>query len=172
MFGEGHGNIHTGCYHSCSIDKAKYLSPSMLRDVLLRFKSRLINGKYDCIENLIPLLTENEIDYIQKQIKKKSQFEEQKRLERRSIRSQKAIALIKKHPEYSDLFATYYGENVIVQTYGGTIDFAPEGYKDIVGAENFSYDDYIDVLPSPKDPRQANKIDSKYINLCNFMYLN
>lgn len=27
------------------------------------------------------------------------------------------------------------------------------------------YDDYIDVLPSPKDPRQANKIDSKYIDL-------
>lgn len=27
------------------------------------------------------------------------------------------------------------------------------------------YDDYIDILPSPKDPRQANKIDSKYIDL-------
>lgn len=27
------------------------------------------------------------------------------------------------------------------------------------------YDDYIDILPSPKDPRQANKIDSKYIEL-------
>lgn len=27
------------------------------------------------------------------------------------------------------------------------------------------YDDFIDVLPCPKDPRQANKIDSKYIEL-------
>lgn len=27
------------------------------------------------------------------------------------------------------------------------------------------YDAYIDFLPSPKDPRQANKIDSKYIDL-------
>ncbi len=27
------------------------------------------------------------------------------------------------------------------------------------------YDDYIDILPSPKDPRQAGKIDSKYIDL-------
>lgn len=27
------------------------------------------------------------------------------------------------------------------------------------------YDDFIDILPSPKDPRQANKIDSKYIDL-------
>ncbi|MCM1053676.1 MAG: AAA family ATPase [Ruminococcus sp.] len=28
-----------------------------------------------------------------------------------------------------------------------------------------SYDDFIDVLPSPKDPRQASKIDPKYIEL-------
>jgi pilus assembly protein CpaE len=27
------------------------------------------------------------------------------------------------------------------------------------------YDEYIDLLPSPKDPRQANKIDSKYIEI-------
>lgn len=27
------------------------------------------------------------------------------------------------------------------------------------------YDDFIDVLPSPKDPRQAGKIDSKYVEL-------
>lgn len=28
-----------------------------------------------------------------------------------------------------------------------------------------SYDEYIDILPSPKDPRQATKIDSKYIEI-------
>ncbi len=27
------------------------------------------------------------------------------------------------------------------------------------------YNDYIDILPSPKDPRQATKIDSKYIEI-------
>ena len=26
MYGDGHGKIITGCYHSCSIDKARYLS--------------------------------------------------------------------------------------------------------------------------------------------------
>lgn len=145
LFGNGHGNIRTGCYHSCSIDRAKHLSPPMLRDILLRFKSRLINGKYDCTENLIPLLTENEIDYIEKQSKMKKQFEEKQRQEQCNIRSQKAVALIQKYPEYSELFATYYGENIIVQTYDGTIDFTPKGHKDIVGAEKFSYDDYIDV---------------------------
>ena len=30
LYGKGHGNIVTGCYHSCSIDKAKYLSPDMV----------------------------------------------------------------------------------------------------------------------------------------------
>lgn len=29
----------------------------------------------------------------------------------------------------------------------------------------YKYDDYISVLPSPKDPRQASKIDAKYIEL-------
>lgn len=43
-------------------------------------------------------------------------------------------------------------------------DFNNNRYK------NFSdyitkYDDYIDILPSPKDPRQINKIDSKYIDI-------
>lgn len=36
-----------------------------------------------------------------------------------------------------------------------------KNFKDYVT----SYDSYIDILPSPKDPRQANKIDSKYIDL-------
>ena len=27
------------------------------------------------------------------------------------------------------------------------------------------YNDYIDILPAPKDPRQASKINSKYINV-------
>lgn len=34
-------------------------------------------------------------------------------------------------------------------------------FKDYVS----KYDNYIDILPSPKDPRQANKIASKYIEI-------
>lgn len=33
MYGNGHGNIYTGCYHSCSIEKAKFLSPEMLKSI-------------------------------------------------------------------------------------------------------------------------------------------
>ena len=29
----------------------------------------------------------------------------------------------------------------------------------------YKYDDYISILPSPKDPRQASKIDAKYVEL-------
>ena len=43
-------------------------------------------------------------------------------------------------------------------------DYNNHRYTDF---ENYitKYDDYIDVLSCPKDPRQANKIDSKYIDL-------
>jgi len=43
-------------------------------------------------------------------------------------------------------------------------DYNNNRYKDF---KNYviSYDEYIDVLASPKDPRQAGKIDPKYIEL-------
>ena len=53
--------------------------------------------------------------------------------------------MIQKYPEYAELFGTYYGEKIIVQTYDGTIDFDPQGYINIVGANRFTYDEYIDV---------------------------
>ena len=43
-------------------------------------------------------------------------------------------------------------------------DYNNNRYSDFMSYVT-KYDDYIDVLPSPKDPRQANKIDSKYIDL-------
>ena len=43
-------------------------------------------------------------------------------------------------------------------------DYINNRYKEF---KNYvaSYDNYIDVLASPKDPRQAGKIDSKYVEL-------
>ena len=75
LFGNGRGNIITGCYHSCSIADAKYLSEEMLRSVLLRFKQNMQTGKYDDTSNIIPLLTAEEREYIEQQkiIEKKSQ---------------------------------------------------------------------------------------------------
>ena len=61
MYGSGHGNIATGCYHSCSIDKARYLSAQELKEILARFKTRMENGDYDCVEHLSPLLTQMKV---------------------------------------------------------------------------------------------------------------
>ena len=47
LYGNKHGNIQTGCYHSCSIDDAKYLSKEMLVKVLRSFKKRLLNGNLE-----------------------------------------------------------------------------------------------------------------------------
>ena len=139
MYGNGHGNIYTGCYHSCSIEKAKFLSPEMLKSILNRFKSSLASGKYDNKDQITPLLTASEIEYIEKQEKKQKQLEEERNKACRSERIKKAVNLIQKYPEYKEIFATYYGEKIIVQTYDGNIDFDPNGYSDVVGAERFSY---------------------------------
>ena len=145
LYGKGHGNIQTGCYYSCSIDKAKYLSKEMLEEVLIRFKKRLMNGEYDCTENLAPLLTSDEISYIDNQIRKAEQLEQKRNEAEREARLKKASALIQQYPEKKDLFAAHYGENILVETYDGIIDFNPEGYKDVVRADKFTYDEYIDV---------------------------
>ena len=73
LYGNGHGNITTGCYYSCSIEKAKYLSAEMVKAVLTRFKKLLQKGYYDNPQNLKPLLTENEINYIKKRIRREKQ---------------------------------------------------------------------------------------------------
>ena len=67
LYGDGHGNIMTGCYHSCSIRDAKFLSVEMLAAVLTRFKKHLEDGFYDDIKHLKPLLTEKEQAYIKRQ---------------------------------------------------------------------------------------------------------
>lgn len=43
-------------------------------------------------------------------------------------------------------------------------DYSNNRYEDF---KNYvtKYDEYIDILPSPKDPREINKIDSKYIDI-------
>lgn len=145
LYGKGNCNISTGCYHSCSIEKAWFLSEKMMRDVLFRFKKRLLNGDYDCKDNVSPLLTSSEINYIEVEIDKAKKAAERKRIEERDFRLKRAAFLIQKYPEQKELFATYYGQNAMVSTYDGVIDFNPDGFRDIVGAERFTYDDYIDV---------------------------
>ena len=145
MYGAGHGNIGTGCYYSCSIDKARYLSAEELKEVLVRFKMRLENGDYDCVDNLSPLLTERERKHIKERTlveqRECEYYQEQKRQER----LKKAATLVAKYPDEKSLLAANYGEDNLVSKEGGLIFFNPDSRKDVVGAEKMSYDEYLDV---------------------------
>ena len=145
MYGDGHGNINTGCYHSCSIDKARYLSAQELKEILARFKTRMENGDYDCVDHISPLLTKAESRHIEKRIFAEQRKHERCREQRRQERLKKAAALIAKYPDKESLLALYYGEKVSVLDYGGMILFDPASRRNVAGAEKFSYDDYLDV---------------------------
>ena len=60
--------------------------------------------------------------------------------------------------------ATALNVNVQKTVYNLVDDYNNNRYQDF---KNYiaKYDEYIDILPSPKDPRQANKINIKYIEL-------
>ena len=152
MYGAGHGNISTGCYYSCSIDKARYLSAQELKEVLARFKTRLEHGDYDCVDHISPLLTKSECKHIEERIlaarRERKRYEEQQRLveeQKRQERLRKAASLVTKYPDKESLLAANYGENSCVDEEGGLVFFKPDSRKDVVGAEKMSYDEYLDV---------------------------
>ena len=148
LYGKGHGNINTGCYYSCSIRDANYLSAEMLAAVLTRFKEQLQSGKYDRTEHINPLLTKGEQFYIRQQKIFEKENQEKQRKKAREAKAIKAAALIKKYQdnEYlKELITTYYGDDIFVLSKFGNIDFSLNGTTDIVGGEKLTYDDYLDV---------------------------
>ncbi len=145
LYGVGHGDINNGCYYSCSIDKAKHLSPKMMKDILIRFKKRLMAGEYDCKDNLPPLLTSCEINYIEKKIRQAEQTEDERLDEEHNTSLKKAVALIAKYPNYESLLGTYYGEEDCVVDENGIVFFTPDSQIGVVGAEKMTYDEYLDV---------------------------
>ena len=44
-----------------------------------------------------------------------------------------------------ELLAEHYGDNTIVLTEIGNLDFSPAGMADIVSGRKLTYDDYIDI---------------------------
>lgn len=145
MYGAGHGNINTGCYHSCSIDKAKYLSEQGLKKILVRFKARMENGDYNSVDHLLPLLTESERKHIEDRILAEQRERERNEERKRQERIKKAAALIAKYPDEESLLALYYGEKDRVLDEGGIILFDPASQRNVAGAEKFSYNEYLDV---------------------------
>lgn len=145
MYGSGHGNISTGCYHSCSIGKARYLTVEELKEVLTRFKLRMEKGEYDCVNHLSPLLTEYECKHIEDRILAERQERQLRDEQKRQDRLEKAATLVAKYPDKKFLLAAHYGENDIANVEGGPIFFNPNSQKDVVGAEKMSYDEYLDI---------------------------
>lgn len=145
MYGDGHGNIIAGCYHSCSIDKARYLSAQELKEILVRFKTRMKNGDYDCVEHLSPLLTKDESRHIEDRILAEQHECGRCERQKRQDRLKKAADLIAKYPDKKSLLAINYGEKDCVLDEGGIILFDPASQRSVVGAEKFSYNDYLDV---------------------------
>lgn len=148
LYGEGHGNINTGCYHSCSIRDARYLSPEMLAAVLTRFKEYLQNGDYDDTKHIASLLTEDEQYYIKQQQSLERENQEQQWQKDRENKTIKAAALIQKYKDNEDMKALlieHYGDDIMVMSELGNIDFSLDGKSDIVGGEKLSYDDYLNI---------------------------
>lgn len=145
LYGDGHGNISTGCYHSCSINKAKYLSPQEIKEVLIRFKSKMQNGYYDHPSKLAPLLTPQEADLIEDRIRLERERHEQERENARKKRLEMAKPLIAQYPDYTEMFGSCYGEDTIVDTENGVIFFSPKSKDGVVGTEKMSYDEYLSV---------------------------
>lgn len=145
LYGDGHGNISTGCYHSCSINKAKYLSPQEIKEVLIRFKSKMQNGYYDYPRKLAPLLTPQEADLIEDRIRLERERHAQERENARKKRLEMAKALIAQYPDYTEMFGSCYGEDTIVHTGNGVIFFSPKSKDGVVGTEKMSYDEYLGV---------------------------
>ncbi len=149
MYGEGRGNIHTGCYHSCSIHEAQFLSAEKLKTILLRFKKRLNSGEYDCLDDLKSLLTDDEQHFIASQ--KKAYYEEQQRQQKERTQHKREAAgrLLKRfkdNPDIQSLISENYGEKTSVMTYDyGCIQFSPESMKGIVGGDKLTYDDYLEL---------------------------
>ena len=140
MYGDGQGNIITGCYHSCSIDKARYLSAQELKEILARFKTRMENGDYDCVDHLSPLLTKAESSHIEDRILAEQHECERCERQKRQNRLKKAAALITKYPDKKSLLAINYGEDTCVDEEDGLVFFNPDSRKDVVGAEKMSKD--------------------------------
>ena len=152
MYGSNRGSIPTGCYYSCSIGDAVFLSEEMLRNVLGRYKSRLQDGEYDNPERVEPLLNDEEKAFIEKAKANKKKHDAALYRRKERYRLKKAAVLLEKYKndesyeELKALVAAHYGENTIIQTENGGLDFSRQGFKKVETHNMpFTYNDYLDL---------------------------
>lgn len=148
LYGDGHGNIHNGCYYSCSFKDAQYLSADLLKDVLSRFRKGMQSGRYDDLNHLTPLLTADEEAYIRKCKVMKERRKEKQRKTEYADKKNRASTIMQRYqrkPDIQAMLARNYGDKIIVMTENGSVDFNPEGMSAIESKQKISYDDYLDL---------------------------
>ena len=168
VYGEGHGCITTGCYHSCSIREMKYLSPEMTRAILRRFKKNLQSGVYDDTKHLKPLLTKEEFAYIEKQKKLEQKKEEQQKKAELADKKRKAASLITKYKNDEDVvkfILANYGSNTVCLCEEGTIDFSSSQITEIEGCENLTYNDYLDIQLMTRGKKIRDWVEQCYYEI-------
>ena len=120
----------------------------MLAAVLKRFKEQIQSGKYDNTEHINPLLTQEEQSYIRQQQILKRENQERQQKKDREIKATKAASLSQKYQDNDGIKALlieHYGDNILVLSEFGNIDFSPTGKESVVGGKKLAYDDYLDI---------------------------
>ena len=161
MYGCYDGNVDGGCYYRCEILKATFLMEDELRNILIRFKDCVTNGDYDDEDKKViaPLFTEDEIHIVNQRMKKAVQERKKQYKKERQERAKKAARLIKKYPQYKEALEKYYEINHIGQIGSGFVFFSVEDLKTAVGAEDLTYEEYIDIQLGATEKRcRANLI--------------
>lgn len=59
----------------------------------------------------------------------------------------------------------FYGRNIVISAEEGIIDFSPDAVGDIVGAENMSYDQYLEIATKP-DPKARTGFARCFFESC------
>ena len=120
----------------------------MLKEVLLKFKQNMNLGVYDNLRHLKPLLTQEELSYIQHQKEvEKNKKDQQERIEHANKirKSKKLVEKFKKYNDIQQLIIGHYGDNVVVMSEFGSIDFSPNSIKEIVSSVDLTYDVYLEA---------------------------
>ena len=124
----------------CMIKRVKLLPYEEKKKILLEFKKRLECGQYNPETSSLPLISLRQEKII------KDKIEEER------LRKEKANEWLDKYLKYYDnneyikhLILDNYLKNDFQHNEEGIIFFSPDEMKDVVGAENMSYDEYINI---------------------------
>lgn len=128
------------CKPKCELQKVRFLPSEERKKILLKFKNQLETGKFKPNGPKLPLISSQ-----QKVIIKEKRAEELNRKKRAKewLAKYSKYYTDKKYIKY--LILEHYLKNDFRHNEEGFIFFSPDEMKNVVGAENMSYDEYIHI---------------------------